>query len=237
MKVLLVLAHAEQRSFCAALYTEATRELAAAGHEIRTSDLYAMGFDPVGDKRDFLHPVDPHFFKYQKEQTTAVERASFAPDLAGEMDKIVWADLVIFCFPLWWFSVPAILKGWFDRTLAMGFAYGGGRWFETGPFHGKRALLAITAGAPDGRYAEGAIFGSIEHVLYPLHVGVLNLSGFDVLSPFIVWAPARIGDEKRRERLEAWRQRLREIEAETPLPMHRVADHPDPYAEPAQRQK
>lgn len=230
MKVLLVLAHAESRSFCAALFHEARSVFEAQGHEVRTSDLYAMRFDPVGDRRDFVHEPDPGFFKYQKEQVVAHEGGTFAPDVSSEMDKLVWCDLAVFCFPLWWFGVPAILKGWFDRVLAMGFAYGGGRWFEHGVFSGRRSLLAFTAGAPEGRYAEGAIFGGIERVLYPLRVGVLNLTGLDVLEPFIVWAPARIGHEARTRVLEAWRIRLRSIGSETPLPMHRVAEHPDPIA-------
>ena len=233
MKVLLVFAHPEPRSFCGAMRDAAMEVLSAAGHELRSSDLYAMGFDPVGDRRDFLTAIDPEFFKYQKEQLAAYERHNFTPELAAEMANLDWCDLAVFVFPLWWFSVPAILKGWFDRVLAMGFAYGGGRWFETGPLRGRRALLAMTAGAWRERYTEGAIFGGIERVLYPLHVGTLNLVGLEVLEPFIAWAPARIGDEQRRVILSDWRRRLAGIEHEVPLPMHTVADHPDPMIERA----
>jgi len=59
------------------------------------------------------------------------------------MDKLVWADFVIFQFPLWWFSVPAILKGWVDRVFAMGFSYNYGRSYEKGVFRGKRAMLSL----------------------------------------------------------------------------------------------
>lgn len=237
MKVLLVHAHAEPKSFCSALYQTAAETLAAQGHSVRTSDLYAQGYNPVGDRADFEHEVDPGFFKYQREQVAATKAKTFAEDVRAEMEKLDWADTVIFTFPLWWFSVPGILKGWFDRTFAMGYAYGGGRWFETGPFRGKKVMLAFTAGAPPERYTEGAIFGGIERVLYPIHVGVFNLTGFDVLEPFIAWAPARIGQEARENILSQWRARLEGLADETPLPMHTVADHPDPVSEFSGRAK
>jgi len=46
---------------------------------------------------------------------------------------------MIWQFPLWWFGLPAVLKGWVDRVLAMKRTYGGGRIYETGVFRGKRA--------------------------------------------------------------------------------------------------
>ena len=46
---------------------------------------------------------------------------------------------IILHFPLWWFGVPAILKGWFDRVLVKGFAYDAGKVFATGLLRGKTA--------------------------------------------------------------------------------------------------
>ena len=229
MKILIVYAHPEPRSFCGALLQLSVATLRAAGHEVEVSDLYAQRFDPVGDRRDFTGQADPDFFKYQAEQVHAHGNAGFASDVAVEQKKLLWCDLVVFLFPLWWFSVPAIMKGWFDRVLAMGYAYGGGRWYEHGPLAPRRALIAMTAGAPQERYREGNIFGGIEHVLYPLHVGVLNLVGLDVLEPFIAWGAARLGPEVRAGYLFTLEARLNDIEHETPLPMRRIADHPDPY--------
>ena len=47
-------------------------------------------------------------------------------DAKTEIEKLLWADTLILQFPLWWFSMPAILKGWVDRVFAYGFAYGVG---------------------------------------------------------------------------------------------------------------
>jgi NAD(P)H dehydrogenase (quinone) len=77
--------------------------------------LYAIKFDPAGGPGDLIGREDPSCFRYQREQLHASEKDLFVPELKEEMDKLVWADLVIFQFPLWWFSLPAILKGWVDR--------------------------------------------------------------------------------------------------------------------------
>jgi len=230
LKVLIVYAHNEPRSFNHAMLSCAIDTLRQAGHDTDVSDLYAQKFDPVGGRHDFLTVKDPDFFKYAAEQVHAARSSGFAQEVAREQQRLLWSELVIFQFPLWWFSVPAIMKGWFDRVLAMGFAYGGGRWFEHGPLRPRRAMLAVTAGAPRERYVEGNIFGGIERVLYPLHVGVLNLVGLEVLPPFIAWAAARVSAETRAQYLADYARRLRTIADEAPLPMHRIADHPDPYA-------
>lgn len=228
MKVLVVYAHPEPQSFCAALLRAGKEALESVGHQVVVSDLYAMGFSPIASREDFLEVADPDFFKYQREQQHAAAREAFAADIAAEQRKLVEADFVILHFPLWWFGTPAIMKGWFDRVLALDFAYGGGRWFEYGPLRGRRAMLTMTAGAPRSRYSSGAILGAIERTLFPIHVGVLNLVGLAVLEPFVAWAPVRMSEAERSSCLEAYRQRLRSIESEPALPFHSIADNPDP---------
>ena len=150
MHVFIVHAHHEPQSFCSALRDVGVEVLSAAGHEVRQSDLYQMGFKAVADGTDFVQRANPSYLKYQAEQRSASETNGFAVDIVAEQKKLLWADHVIFIFPLWWFGLPAILKGWFDRVLSVGFAYGGGRWFDTGPLKGRRALLTITTGGALG---------------------------------------------------------------------------------------
>src|SRR3546814_18384746 len=79
-------------------------------------------------------------------------------DIALEQEKLLWADALILQFPLWWFSMPAILKGWVERVYAYGFAYGVGehsdtRWggcYGEGAMAGKRGILIVTAGGGGG---------------------------------------------------------------------------------------
>jgi hypothetical protein len=81
-------------------------------------------------------------------------------------------DLMIWQFPLWWFGVPAILKGWVDRVFAMGRTYGGERFYENGVFKGKRALLSVTTGGPEAVYQKGGWNGDIQAILRPIQRGM-----------------------------------------------------------------
>ena len=68
----------------------------------------------------------------------------------GEIDRLFAADLLILQFPMWWFSVPAILKGWIDRVFAFGVTYDFGRTWDKGVMCGRRAMLSMTTSAPPG---------------------------------------------------------------------------------------
>jgi len=153
MKVFIVLAHHEPTSFSHALTRAGQAALEAAGHEVQVSDLYAMAFDPVSDRRNFITVADAGRFSQQTEEAHASAQQGYAPELQAEMDKLDGCDVLIFQFPLWWLGLPAILKGWVDKVLAVGRAYGGGRYFDQGLFAGKRALCALTVGGPEPVYS------------------------------------------------------------------------------------
>lgn len=217
LKVFLVLAHPEPRSFSGAMADVAVETLTSLGHSVTVSDLYRMGFDPVSDRRNFTTTKDPEYYKQQVEEELATDADGFAPDVAAEMAKLEAADLLIWQFPLWWFGVPAILKGWVDRVFAFGRIYGRGRFYESGRFRGKRAMLSLTIGGPDTAYVDGGFNGNIDGILRPIQRGMLQFVGFDVLAPQIVFGPARIGDEERKAQLDAWRTRLTQIAQEEPI--------------------
>jgi NAD(P)H dehydrogenase (quinone) len=162
------------------------------------------------------------------EEMHASEVNGFAPDITGEIEKVEGCDLMIWQFPLWWFSMPAILKGWVDRVFVMGRVYGGGRAYENGVFRGKRAMLSITTGGAGEAFAERddplrisheghGFHGNIYGILRPIHRGILRFTGFDVLRPNIVYGPARLTDEQRQQHLDAYARRLRGIADELPI--------------------
>ncbi len=217
MNVLLINAHAEPQSFNGALFRAAQETFAEAGHSVQTSDLYAMKFDPVSDRRNFTTVKDAGYFKQQIEEMHATEVGGFAPDIEAELRKAESCDLMIWQFPLWWFGLPAILKGWVDRVFAMGRTYGGDRFYENGVFKGKRALLSVTTGGPLAAYQPGGFNGDIEAILRPIHRGILRFTGWDVLAPHIVYGPVRLSEEERAASLNAWATRLRNIGRETPI--------------------
>lgn len=229
MKVFIVHAHHEPKSFNGALTRHAKEVLEAAGHQIKISDLHAMKFNPVSDRRNFTTHKDVEYLKQQMEEMYATENEGFAADIQAELDKLDWCDVLIFQFPLWWFSVPAILKGWVDKVFAMGRVYGGGKWYDNGNFQGKRAMLSLTTGGPENMYRGNSLNGDIDHILFPINHGMFRFVGFDVLPPFIAWAPTRSSDEKRKQYLEQYKQRLLALQETTPIVYPKLVDYDENF--------
>src|SRR5581483_12164484 len=141
MNVLVVYAHHEPTSFTAAMKNEVVEALSHQGHKVEISDLYGLGFSPVAQKWDFVTTSGGHF-NYMLEQDHAAKLdLAFSPDIVAEIQKLKAADIVIFLAPLWWLGPPAILKGWFERVMAMGVAWDTGKIFETGLLRGKQAMM------------------------------------------------------------------------------------------------
>lgn len=199
MKVLIVHAHENQDSFCSALANKAKVTFEDLGHTVKLSDLYLNKFNPVGGKHDFESLSNDTYYKYASEQLVAHQQNTFVDELQEEMNKLLEADVLIFNFPLWWFDMPAILKGWVDRVLAYGFAYGGNYgFFDKGRFKGKHAFLCVTTGSPAEFYTPTGAHGrTLTDILQNIHQGILGLVGYTVLPNFEAYGVSRISDEER----------------------------------------
>lgn len=217
MKIFIVYWHPEPQSFNGSMFRTACKVLVDAGHEVRTSDLHEMRFDPVSSRKNFTTVKDQDYFKQQIEEMHATETKGFSAGLEAEMEKLEWCDLMIWQFPLWWFGLPAVLKGWVDRVFAMGRIYGYGHIYETGVFRGKQALLSLTTGGQEEAYRHGGFNGDISGVLRPIQRGMLEFVGFGVLAPQIVYAPVRMTDDERAQHLAAYTERLLHITQESPF--------------------
>jgi NAD(P)H dehydrogenase (quinone) len=123
--------------------------------------------------------------------------------------------------------MPAILKGWVDRVFASGGKiYGGGKWYDRGVFAGKRAMCSVTIGGPASMYGADGLNGPIESILFPINHGMLAFTGFKVVEPFLVHAPARMDDADRTALLDRYRERVLAI-GEAPLIAYRPLDDYD----------
>lgn len=217
-KILIIHAHPESQSFCSSLKNEAVAYFQSKGAEVKVSDLYTMGFNPVGDKHDFTELQNPDFFKYQMEQVNAYQNNLFTPEVKTEMDKLEWCDTLIFNFPLWWFGLPAILKGWVDRIFAMGLVYGAGKGvYDNGTYKNKTAFLTLTTGGPEIAYGDTGKNGNLDTILYPIQHGMFYFAGITVLPPFISFSPARITDEERKAQLVLYKSYLEKTSSLTPI--------------------
>ena len=145
----------------------------------------------------------------------------FSADIEAELRKLEACDLLIFQFPIWWFGLPGILKGWVDRVFAMGRIYGHGKRYEEGRFRGRRAMLSLTTGAPDEAWTPGGLHGDIDSILRPVHRGIFQFVGYDVLRPHVCCSVARVGDNERAAMLDDWRRRAGGLFEESPMDVGR----------------
>jgi NAD(P)H dehydrogenase (quinone) len=136
MRVLLIYAHPLADSFAGALHQRIVAALCRSGHEVDDCDLYAEGFDPV---------------------LSAPERRAYntpSPDLAAvatHVARLKAAEALVLCFPTWWYGMPAILKGYFDRVWARGVAFQmpeGGGAIRPGLTGIRKVTVVTTYGAP-----------------------------------------------------------------------------------------
>lgn len=230
MRIFIVHAHPEAKSFNGAMTEMAREALIKAGHEVVVSDLYAMAFNPVSGRHNFLTTQDPDYYKQQAEEAYAAAHDGFASDIQQEMDKLFWCDALILQFPLWWFGLPAIMKGWIDRVFASGGRiYGGGKWYDRGVFSGKRAMCSLTIGGPPPIYSEHGLNGLISSILFPINHGMLYFTGFTVVEPFIVHAPAWISDDERKAYLVHYQDRVLKLSSAPTLVYPRLADYDENY--------
>uniref|UniRef100_A0A3Q2QJE6 NAD(P)H dehydrogenase, quinone 1 n=1 Tax=Fundulus heteroclitus TaxID=8078 RepID=A0A3Q2QJE6_FUNHE len=206
-------------SFNAALRDAAVQELTDQGCRVTVSDLYAMKFRSSATQDDIIGELkNPDLFQYGEETMHAWMEGRLSDDITAEQRKVEEAQLIIFQFPLYWFSVPAILKGWFDRVLTQGFAFTLQNMYSGGVFKDKKAVLSFTTGAAETMFQPDGINGDINVTLWPLQVRRAHAGPFPpVLAPQIFWSPAHCPAAARLQMLEGWRARLRGLLTETPL--------------------
>jgi NAD(P)H dehydrogenase (quinone) len=217
MKVLIVHAHPEPQSFTSALMARAVQTLSAQGHEVSVSDLYAMNWNPVASEADFGKRKDGEYLTYAIEQRENVAAQTIAPDIAAELDKLLECDLLILSFPLFWCSVPAILKGWIDRVFVSGKVYGGLRFYNRGGMRNKRALLAYTCGGRDFMFDERGVHGEMDLMLRHMLRGTLGYAGFDVLPSFVGYHVPYVAQHERTALLARYDDYLTRLDTLAPL--------------------
>jgi NAD(P)H dehydrogenase (quinone) len=177
VKVLVVIAHPNPKSFCHAVLGQVTQGLRDGGHRCEVVDLHAIGFDPVFRDRDynqFMHESLPDELiagidlkeavvaraggrarqalakrwmrdKSNREIVEALGKRT-PRDVRHQQEKVARAEGLIFIAPIYWMGLPAILKGWFERVFAYGFAYTLDRDGWNGHLDGRVPLLTQQKG-------------------------------------------------------------------------------------------
>jgi NAD(P)H dehydrogenase (quinone) len=139
VRIFSVLAHPESGSFTRALLDACLEAAASAGHVADRADLYRDGFDPrflSGEFAQFGDGFEP------------------SPQIAAYQQRMRQADAWVFAFPIWWWSMPAIMKGWIDRVFTRGFAYQDGSDGATGLLRDRPVLLLTPCSVGDSTIAK-----------------------------------------------------------------------------------
>jgi NAD(P)H dehydrogenase (quinone) len=191
-----------------------------------------MNFNPVASAKDFRLRQREDYLVYALEQRHGLETRTLAADIQAEIDKVVAADLLILNFPLYWMSMPAILKGWIDRVFVSGLFYGGKRIYGQGGMVGKKALVSITLGGREYMFGDGALHGPLygpAGMLRPLLQGTLGYAGMEVLEPFIAYHVPYIDAAARQELIDLWQTCLGRLDDRPALAMPNLTEYDDTF--------
>ncbi len=182
MKVLVVIAHPNPESFNHAILDSFTKGLQEGGHTFDVLDLYIEKFDPCFGMADFA--------PYTGGELSA--------DVVAQQERIKNADAIAFIYPIWWYSYPAILKGWFDRVFTLGFAFDFGEQGLVGLLTDKKVLMINTTMGPEESYTGSGIGDAMKKLPstdFQLVCGVPELE-------FITFYAVQESDELRKGYLE-----------------------------------
>jgi NAD(P)H dehydrogenase (quinone) len=173
MHALIVVAHPKPSSATHAVAARVAEGVRRAGHSAEIADLAAEGFDP----RFTEHDIAVHR-----------ERRAAAAEVLSEQARIDRADALVLVYPVYWWSFPALLKGWIDRVFANGWAYDEARGTPLArKLGGLPVYLAAIGGADWRTYARHGYFGAMRT---QIDHGIFDYCGAQVPRTELLLEPA-----------------------------------------------
>jgi NAD(P)H dehydrogenase (quinone) len=202
VKILMVTAHPEVRSFNFALRARALSVLEREGIEVKCSDLHQSGFSPSAGACDFVSfpPGEP--LDLMKAQKASDSYGGFVAEIHEEQQKLLWTDGVVLQFPLWWGSYPAVLKGWVDRVLSYGFAYGRSKILPS-----KFVMFSVTTGGASDPAPAAAAEDRTR--IAQMTEDVFGYIRWEIREPYLAHGPANATEEVRLQLLNGYEAHLK----------------------------
>lgn len=194
MHILAVYAHPNPKSFNHAILDAIREAVTRKGHSFSLRDLYELNFQPVLRESDF----------------EALGQGLTPPDVADEQAEINRADMLFLVHPVWWFGIPAIMKGWIERVFSYGFAY---KYDSNGQvrglLNGKKAVVVNTTGAPEDKgYSETGFKTSYLNLV---DMGIYRFVGLEVILHRMFFSVPTVNQREREGMLESLRTDLLKI--------------------------
>ncbi len=163
MNYLIIYTHPNNNSFSNAILDKVVSKLTSENQQVTVRDLYALDFNPV------LKPLD----------FDGIKTGNIPEEIRIEQEFIRAADVFIFIYPVWWGGMPAILKGYIDRTYMHGFAFVYNEIEKKGLFAGKKVILFNTHGTPKEEYDANGMTKAMATVTAK---GIFDFCGAEVLN-------------------------------------------------------
>ena len=225
----IVYAHPEPSSFVAAMRDTASSALEQTGWQTSLTDLQAKGFRAVASASDFGGRARPEYLVYSLEQRHAWQHQCIDPEIASEVEAVRGSELLVLVFPVFWFSVPAIMKGWIDRVFLSGVFYGGRKVYDRGGMRGKHAMVVASLGGREHMFGPDAIHGELKGMLRHLLQGTLGYVGFSVYEPFFAHHVPYLDEATRSGILMKLQNEIRNIEGRPVLAMPSLDNFDDGF--------
>lgn len=164
MHVLVVVCHPKQGSFTHAISEQVVKGAQSVGHTVKVVDLYHDGFDPVFTARDW-------------EQFDEVP-VPMTDDVLEQQRFVEESDAIFLVFPIWWYQMPAMLKGWLDRVWSAGWCYKSERNPEGTLLAHRPCTVFALAGASTNQLNRWGYDKPIHHLW---RYGIFGYCGFEPL--------------------------------------------------------
>jgi NAD(P)H dehydrogenase (quinone) len=182
MKVLVLYAHWNPKSFCNAILESFTTGLKDGGHTVEILDLYSMKFDPTIKVEDMA-------------QWTG---GQMPQDVLAQQEKVSQADALAYIYPTVGYFLPAILWGWGLRVFSHGFAYSAGPEGVKGLLNIKKAICITTTGFPEDFYKTTGV-GDAANKINATVFWTFGTTNFETV---FLYSPQTVGDDVRKGYLE-----------------------------------
>lgn len=191
MKYLIIYAHPNPASFNHAIKETISEELIKNNKDFEIRDLYKIGFNPALSFNDL----------------SAIQNGVVPPDIKTEQDYVSSADTLIFISPIWWSSIPAMLKGYIDRVFSLKFAYDITADGIIGLLKGKKTFIVNTTGASKEDYDKN---GAFKMMNMSMDMAIFQSVGMEVIEHKYFSSVPNVSDQDRKQMLEELRLLVRE---------------------------
>jgi NAD(P)H dehydrogenase (quinone) len=158
MQVLIIFAHPRRDSYAGAVLDAFVAGLAERGHSVEIADLYRENFEP----------------RLQADDYAQFHGAEMPEEVRREQARVDRADALAFVFPVWWWSFPAVMKGWVDRVFSQGWAYRFEPGMSRGQLRDRPTLILGVGGSRESTYRK---YGYGEAIHVQIDVGILGYCG------------------------------------------------------------